>query len=407
MQYVIIVTCVVIVAYWIFGWGYFQFGNQLFKMTISKTDIFICNVVNFIVFFIVSKMRFHLIWNWTIFFIALYVEAKIFYSGPRKKQLFFSLQAILIGLSTNLLCRSFCALLLNVPLSAFNNQINNVTNIKEYPIVIGFISAGLILYKISQGKYIKRIEDILNDSKITNFVIDLIVILYGYLLLNLLLYNYTINDVVLKLWEVVSVIFVVVSYLISLAYAYKNCVLKRYREENFIMQRTIIEQENKTIALKTISQYDSLTEVYNRVNIENRIKQIQEYQIDFYLCFIDLNYLKLVNDQYGHNYGDKYLIKVAEVLKELFPQELIGRYGGDEFIVLVHDLTKSEIVKKLEQVNVELHNYGVEDGLINTLSISYGIVGGNEKSKYIELIKKADELMYQQKEIMHAQRKDS
>lgn len=406
MRYVII-TCVVIVAYWIFGWGYFQLGNQLFKTNISKREMFICNVINFIVLFIISNIKLHLIWNWTIFFIALYVEARVLYPGPRKKQMFYSLQAILIGLSTNLLCRSFCALLLNVPLSAFNNQINHVTNIKEYPIVIGFISAGLILYQISQGKYIKSIEDILSNSKITNFVIELIVILYGYLLLNLLLYNYTINDVVLKLWEMISVIFVGVSYSISLAYAYKNCLLERYREENFIMQRAVIEQENKNIALKTISQYDSLTGVYNRISIENKIKQIQEDQIDFYLCFIDLNYLKIVNDRYGHNYGDKYLMKVAEILKELFPQKPIGRYGGDEFIVLVHDLMKNEIVKKLEQANVELSCYDLEVGLINTLSISYGIVCGNDKSKYIELIHEADELMYQQKEIMHAQRKDS
>ncbi len=96
--------------------------------------------------------------------------------------------------------------------------------------------------------------------------------------------------------------------------------------------------------IRYMSFHDSLTGLYNRTFLEQEIKRLDtSRQCPISIIMGDINGLKLVNDAYGHIEGDKLLQKAAEILKKLFRQEdIIARWGGDEFVVLLPQTTLLE-----------------------------------------------------------------
>jgi len=73
------------------------------------------------------------------------------------------------------------------------------------------------------------------------------------------------------------------------------------------------------------------------------------------LCFIDANNLKLINDSFGHELGDQFLVGVVESLKETIRRtDRIIRYGGDEFIALLQKCDEEKAAELLEKANVTL-----------------------------------------------------
>lgn len=107
--------------------------------------------------------------------------------------------------------------------------------------------------------------------------------------------------------------------------------------------KVILESSIKNIQLyeelTEKARYDQLTQLYNRASfleyLEKEIKRGARYHHPFCLAIADLDDLKKLNDSYGHLYGDMILKGFADLLKHSFRQtDIIGRYGGDEFVVL-------------------------------------------------------------------------
>ena len=113
---------------------------------------------------------------------------------------------------------------------------------------------------------------------------------------------------------------------------------------------------------KNASHVDTLTNVYERRVIEEYAQQLIEENHKFILCLIDIDNFKYVNDGYGHHFGDKVLMVIAQTLKAVIGDKgILGRYGGDEFIAIFEDITEYddawELMYKLlsspEQINDE------------------------------------------------------
>lgn len=97
------------------------------------------------------------------------------------------------------------------------------------------------------------------------------------------------------------------------------------------------KQKEKLIKARYNAEHDCLTELYNRRGISNLLETSIAYRSPFELMFVDLDGFKLVNDTYGHTVGDQRLKQVGERLKQLVDEKcMIGRFGGDEFIVIAH-----------------------------------------------------------------------
>ena len=123
-------------------------------------------------------------------------------------------------------------------------------------------------------------------------------------------------------------------------------------------------------------------------------KNIAE-KTDFVICFIDLDNLKYVNDNFGHPDGDEYIKTVSRVIGTSFQQNsCICRFGGDEFVIILRNCTLEFAEVRMAQVNQNLRN--LSESRLYQMAISYGAVyvEGNQTLSPQELLDKADQKMY-------------
>jgi diguanylate cyclase (GGDEF)-like protein/PAS domain S-box-containing protein len=162
-------------------------------------------------------------------------------------------------------------------------------------------------------------------------------------------------------------------------------------------QREIEEMER-------LAFLDHVTHLPNRRFVEMSLQTaLSEYHVHkepFGVLVIDLDRFKAVNDNFGHAVGDRALLEVGQTLKgTLRPTDIVGRWGGDEFIAIVHHVNK-EVLKHLEErccAMVAVSSLPSNDGSPVAMSVSIGGTLSLPDDTAERLIKRADELMYQKK----------
>lgn len=165
---------------------------------------------------------------------------------------------------------------------------------------------------------------------------------------------------------------------------------------SFLSIRDTSIEENKLRKETYNATHDALTKVYNRAAYNDAIEKI-DLKTSFLVIF-DFDSFKEVNDTYGHEAGDKVLIKTIDVVKKHFRDEdKIYRFGGDEFAIIltnVNDKTASVIETKVNKINQELELH--KDNLPTT-SISAGGAYGKDAENTYELFDYADHALYKRK----------
>ena len=153
--------------------------------------------------------------------------------------------------------------------------------------------------------------------------------------------------------------------------------------------------------LHYLANHDSLTGLYNRSSLSEQFEEfankVAEQQIQrFSLFFIDLNKFKQINDEHGHKYGDKVLIKVAQRIKKALKNDDVAfRIGGDEFVIMKADIDPPSYVKFLKQ---RISSSFLCDGLVMSVSSAIGCAQFPHDGKSLDdLIHLADKKMYRQK----------
>lgn len=139
-------------------------------------------------------------------------------------------------------------------------------------------------------------------------------------------------------------------------------------------------------ALRSLSYFDSLTRVKNRNAYEQMVTYLKKHKIYLGIIMCDINGLKELNDQQGHEAGDALIIETAHLLSEFANNDLPYRIGGDEFIIFLINFSK----KETEYVFHDLLNK-------NTLPLSIGYSWTKDSSLILETVKKADQSMYEAK----------
>ena len=159
----------------------------------------------------------------------------------------------------------------------------------------------------------------------------------------------------------------------------------------------VYEEMNELLEYK--ASHDSLTGLYNREALENMLKaEIMKAKLSkgtLSIIFLDLDNFKTINDSFGHHFGDEILKQVGEILKSSVRKgDIVARYGGDEFIIVLHSKTDLEPERVAERIKQRLE----ETFSSYNLSVSYGIaIFGKDGSTPEELINVADKRMYKQK----------
>ncbi len=162
----------------------------------------------------------------------------------------------------------------------------------------------------------------------------------------------------------------------------------------------ITDQKRLEMKLKQMAYYDELTDLPNRNLIQKHLKKTlarsRRHEYSFAVMFIDLDGFKAVNDKLGHECGDLLLVEVAERLNNLVREEdLTGRLGGDEFIIVFEETNANEVEQIAERIIASASKpYIINDNEAN-ISPSIGISLYPKDGDDIEtLIKNADKAMY-------------
>ncbi len=155
--------------------------------------------------------------------------------------------------------------------------------------------------------------------------------------------------------------------------------------------------------LRYMAIMDKLTELYNRREIERRINEALEHTKytgkPIALVMFDVDHFKHVNDTYGHDTGDKILEGVAAVLNSMVRDskgEAGGRWGGEEFFMLLPNDTLAEAEKRAEELRATVEAYPFPK--VPKLTISLGVTTGNWKEDRKAVYARVDDALYQAKE---------
>jgi diguanylate cyclase (GGDEF)-like protein len=176
------------------------------------------------------------------------------------------------------------------------------------------------------------------------------------------------------------------------------------QQKNQMLMRELIKSRNLERRMQEITLVDELTGVFNR----RGFRQLAIRQIDIakrtgksmLVGFFDLDHMKHINDTFGHETGDSALMATADILKKIFRNsDIISRWGGDEFIVLMINAETGNIESIEERIINSINNYNEYAEHQYIISLSWGIVIWDPaiQSSIDDVISQADELMYQNK----------
>jgi len=162
----------------------------------------------------------------------------------------------------------------------------------------------------------------------------------------------------------------------------------------------------QTEGLRAQSMIDELTQLYNRRGFmklaEERLRSGQRS----FLLFADLDGMKRINDELGHEAGDVALVETAGVLRRtLRSSDIIARLGGDEFVALTSETGSFDPDALVARIESDVSRVNKEGRLPFTLAMSVGVSGPAEQGTSVaEMLKRADELMYEKKQARKAKR---
>lgn len=176
-----------------------------------------------------------------------------------------------------------------------------------------------------------------------------------------------------------------------------------------ISHQNITERKLAEEAVRNLARIDGLTDIPNRRTFDEFLHEewmrCSRLKKPISLAIVDLDYFKLLNDNYGHQSGDECLIKVGELLKKFAnrPSDICARYGGEEFALVWGDTSLEQakqisngLLKKIVDLNIQNHNSPTMNYLTASIGLAEMIPAwGNEEN---ELIGKADSMLYRAKE---------
>ena len=186
-----------------------------------------------------------------------------------------------------------------------------------------------------------------------------------------------------------------------------NAVAQAYEYTSKIQEGRNLERENTDLALQ--SRMDELTGILNRRGFieqgQAALDLLQETDTSGVIFFADMDGLKIINDTYGHEMGDKAIMLQARVLKDIFrSSDVVGRLSGDEFGIVALGMKIGYVDNIKLKIEMLCKKVSIENQLPFTLSISLGAVDLQKSSVLKQLLSEADKELYKEKKKKHARK---
>ena len=171
----------------------------------------------------------------------------------------------------------------------------------------------------------------------------------------------------------------------------------------------LVKSQQVAEEMTELANKDALTGVRNKIAYNELVKELNHEikvndKLKFAIVMIDLNYLKLINDDFGHDNGDQALIKLCNIICNTFAHSPVFRVGGDEFVVVVRNQDYRNIDKLVAKFNDEIYLLSLDKDLTRPEQVSAAIgyaIYSNEIDNNVESVfKRADTAMYERKHYM-------
>lgn len=395
----ILITITVATCYYIYNHFMFSFFDILACESTSIKLRSLIALLNYAIFILLARTNQYLFINWTIIALALVAEMMVIYHIRRLMAATLGIQGALLGLVCNSIMRSFSAITSGYPLDAFDTVgANSQNNFSAYPIAMGFALTGLIFYILRQ----KFKGWFPADKKYSNlnigFLFTMNLLFFLYQDLNLLIYFTEGKEIIIKLWCLKSAACVLLGSYICYSHILVFSKYHSYEKKAQNVRMELSSHHILTEKLESVAYYDALTNCKNRAAAKKELDELYKSNIPFTLCYIDLNNLKKVNDRFGHESGDRYLVTAGYVFKDIMSKDTtIYRYGGDEFLVIDRRGNNDVLRGELDEISSVLEEHSFSSGHPYLLSISFGIATSTEAETPDKLIHIADTRMYAHK----------
>lgn len=179
---------------------------------------------------------------------------------------------------------------------------------------------------------------------------------------------------------------------------------KPSRSESYIIKGMLSIYSNFS-SLLAESQTDELTGLMNRKTFDESVVKLyqssaleeSDNNTSNWIAIIDLDHFKMINDTYGHLYGDEVLIHVSRALQQTFrQQDMLFRFGGEEFVVLMRNLDRDSCTNMLKQLQERIHKIAVNQ--IDMITVSIGVSEFQNDIFHITLMDHADQALYHSKQ---------
>lgn len=206
-----------------------------------------------------------------------------------------------------------------------------------------------------------------------------------------------------------------IEYLIENKIVYHRAKIKIYENEYYfaisayvldekdnlygVILSDITEQENYKKELEMLTIKDALTGIGNRrffhQKLDEQITMTHRYNHPFSLVIFDIDFFKKVNDNHGHDMGDKVLVEYTKFISSMLREtDIFCRIGGEEFIVILPNITKDKAYQLAQKLRESVDNHKA----VLPITMSFGVAGYEKGDDDTSIYKRADLALYKAKE---------
>lgn len=232
---------------------------------------------------------------------------------------------------------------------------------------------------------------------------------YAYILpmfLPVIIVNYSFGEQERSILATMFILFVImIATIARINHNMLNRIFQLNSQKDYLINELSISNKKLEISneeVRLMSITDPLTGLYNRRYFDNillqELNRAKRNKFPLGLILIDIDNFKFINDNFGHPYGDKYLIFVASVLKRSMRRanDILVRLGGDEFAIILSNIPISEVSAHCEHIRAEFSKENQHENV--TLSIGIICIEPGNSTDLNNIISAADKLLYRAKE---------
>ncbi len=390
-----LLSVLAVVSFVAYHHTFFSYCAYIFNINkYPRISGLICGIINFLfwaVYVCYVPIRYEAI-AIVLYAVLLLVETKVAFKANLIQMLF-----IAVTFTINLFAKRLSVLAIFALL--FNGTIVDVVaelNISILASLVCFIASVSTINFARKSIPRTSLDTILSDKKNLSFLTMAYSILFVTLFVFLLTISVDGGTDLLVHYAVLGLV-TISAFAVFIVFAYNLAELRIQTEIYKRLSLKNTEDLEKIKDLEQVAIKDPLTYLYTRDYANELIKKMIEEDEFFFVAFVDLDGLKIVNDYYGHEEGDFYIKTVAEALKDYFKEDAVCRYGGDEIVIIGNCSVEEDATKRLLQCYKAVIDISKRNNKPYETSISYGIAvkHPHEIITASELIAISDARMYE------------